>query len=164
MFAAFKRPGGRRVDLRSECEICETKSADGTKSSARLQQIDGRWRNRTTRSWSRCRRTIHIPVARNALEANCHVLIEKPLSVSMDGVDELMQAAIQKERVAAVGYVYRAHPSLTAMRQAIVERRAWKARATRRGVRPKFSDLSTSLSYAATTPSAAWEAAPFKTR
>jgi predicted dehydrogenase len=63
---------------------------------------------------------VHIPLARKALAANCDLLIEKPLSVSMSGVDELMQGATQKGRVAAVAYVYRAHPSLAAMRQAIV--------------------------------------------
>lgn len=63
---------------------------------------------------------IHILVARKAIAADCDLLIEKPLSVSMDGVDELSQAATKKNRVAAVGYVYRAHPSLAAMRQAVV--------------------------------------------
>lgn len=62
----------------------------------------------------------HISVARQALQAGLHLLIEKPLSVSLDGVDELVQSASEKGCVAAVGYVYRAHPALAAMRKAII--------------------------------------------
>lgn len=62
----------------------------------------------------------HIPVATRALRADLHLLIEKPLSVSMDGVDELVRAAAETRRVVAVGYVHRANPSLSAMRDAIL--------------------------------------------
>jgi predicted dehydrogenase len=62
---------------------------------------------------------MHIPMARKAVEADYDVLIEKPLSVCIEGVNDLLQAATQRRRVVAVGYVYRAHPSLSAMRQAI---------------------------------------------
>jgi predicted dehydrogenase len=52
-----------------------------------------------------------------------HVLIEKPLSVSFDGIDALSAAVKQHKTVAAVGYVYRAHPALAEMRQAILSGR-----------------------------------------
>jgi predicted dehydrogenase len=63
---------------------------------------------------------LHIAIARQTIQAGLHLLIEKPLSVSMDGVEELLQAVSEKGRVAAVAYVWRAHPSLSAMRDFIV--------------------------------------------
>jgi len=66
---------------------------------------------------------LHVPIARQAVEAGVHVLIEKPLSVTMDGVDELRQAVEERARVAAVAYVQRAHPALAAMKDAIAEDR-----------------------------------------
>lgn len=62
----------------------------------------------------------HVRVARQLASAGIDLLIEKPLSTSIDGIDELARQIEQQDRVAAVGYVYRAHPALAAMRQAIV--------------------------------------------
>src|SRR6185295_18029169 len=62
---------------------------------------------------------IHVAVARRAIDAKCDVLIEKPLSVSLNGVDELAAQAAGNDCTVAVAYVYRAHPSLAAMRSAI---------------------------------------------
>jgi predicted dehydrogenase len=62
----------------------------------------------------------HIDVAQKALSAGCDLLIEKPLSVSLDGVAELSRAAASQGRIVGVAYVYRAHPALAAMREAIV--------------------------------------------
>ena len=62
---------------------------------------------------------LHISIAQKLVDAGLHLLIEKPLSVSMDGVRALVEAVSQKKRVAAVGYVNRAHPSLSAMKAAI---------------------------------------------
>jgi predicted dehydrogenase len=59
---------------------------------------------------------LHIPMAIQAIEAGAHVLIEKPLSTSFDGVDRLLQLVESSRKVAAVAYVYRAHPALQVMR------------------------------------------------
>ena len=66
---------------------------------------------------------LHLAVAQQAAEADLHLLIEKPLATSLAGVDRLQQAVDQRQLVAAVAYVYRAHPALAAMRQAIVSGR-----------------------------------------
>src|SRR6185436_11967917 len=63
---------------------------------------------------------LHIPVAEKAVAAGLHLLIEKPLSITTDGVDALIQSARLSKRVIGVGYVHRANPSLAAMRAAIV--------------------------------------------
>lgn len=58
----------------------------------------------------------HVALARRLLEAGCHVLIEKPLSTSLEGVAELERAAEQAGKAAGVAYVYRHDVGLAAMR------------------------------------------------
>lgn len=62
---------------------------------------------------------LHISMAAAAAAAGVHVLIEKPLSTSLSGVDDLRALIAARKLHAAVAYVYRAHPVLTAMREAI---------------------------------------------
>lgn len=52
----------------------------------------------------------HVPVATAAARAGCHVFIEKPLSHSLDGVDELARCLAGSGRFAMVGYMTRFHP------------------------------------------------------
>ncbi|HEY2253649.1 MAG TPA: Gfo/Idh/MocA family oxidoreductase, partial [Planctomycetaceae bacterium] len=61
----------------------------------------------------------HVPQSTTLLQAGLHVLIEKPLSISLDSVGALKTLADERELTAAVAYVYRAFPVLAAMRQAI---------------------------------------------
>jgi predicted dehydrogenase len=61
----------------------------------------------------------HIPQAMQLVEAGVHVLIEKPLSTSFDGVEALQQRVAERGVTAGLAYVYRAHPALTAMRAAL---------------------------------------------
>ncbi|MFM1749346.1 MAG: hypothetical protein RLZZ188_3012, partial [Verrucomicrobiota bacterium] len=63
----------------------------------------------------------HVPLATAALTAGCHVLIEKPLSTSLTGIDGLIAARDRSGRQAAVAYVYHVFPFLTAAR-AFLER------------------------------------------
>lgn len=62
---------------------------------------------------------LHVPLATTLAARGVHLLIEKPLSLSMAGVSELAATAEAKGAVVAVAYVYRAHPALAAMRAAI---------------------------------------------
>ncbi len=62
---------------------------------------------------------LHVPMTLASLRAGASVLIEKPLSTSFDGVSELIREADERKVVAGVAYVYRAHPALTAMREAL---------------------------------------------
>lgn len=54
--------------------------------------------------------SLHIPVALAAARAGCNLFIEKPLSHSMDGVDELLELVETKKLVCLVGYQLRFHP------------------------------------------------------
>lgn len=53
---------------------------------------------------------LHVPQARALVEAGLHVLIEKPLSTSEDGLDELVAAVARQGNVCGVAYVYRVLP------------------------------------------------------
>jgi len=64
---------------------------------------------------------LHIPMARQAIEAGLPVLIEKPLSTSLAGVEALRQAG--EGRVVGVAYIYRSYPMLVAMKAAVDEGR-----------------------------------------
>jgi predicted dehydrogenase len=58
-------------------------------------------------------------MATRLAEAGVHLLIEKPLSTTLDGVDQLCRTVDRHGVVAVVAYVYHAHPVLRAMKQAL---------------------------------------------
>lgn len=66
---------------------------------------------------------LHIRMARQFVEADVPVLIEKPLAVTREGVDELKAAVTRRKTAVGVAYVYRAHPALGEMREAIASGR-----------------------------------------
>ncbi len=55
---------------------------------------------------------LHIPAAIQAVQANCHVFLEKPLSDTLEGVDELVRIAAEKDRKIMVGFCFRYHEGL----------------------------------------------------
>ncbi len=65
----------------------------------------------------------HIPIALRAVETNAALLIEKPLSVSLDDVDRLCKAVRDRGLTAAVSYNYRAHPGVCALKARLSEGR-----------------------------------------
>jgi predicted dehydrogenase len=62
----------------------------------------------------------HIPQALQLLEQRIATLIEKPLSLSLDRLPELETTAASGHVTAGVAYPFRAHPSVSALRTAIV--------------------------------------------
>ncbi len=65
--------------------------------------------------------SLHVPVAIAAAHAGCHVLIEKPLSHSLDGVEDLVRTLRERKRVGLVAYQLRFHPLLARLREIVVE-------------------------------------------
>ena len=59
---------------------------------------------------------LHVPMARQVVAAGAHLLLEKPLSTSFDGVAELVGEVGAAGVTAAVAYTYRAHPAIQAMK------------------------------------------------
>ena len=62
---------------------------------------------------------VHIPLATTLAKKSVHLLIEKPLSTTLDGLDELRAEVAKNKLVAAVAYVFRTNPALTSMRAAL---------------------------------------------
>jgi predicted dehydrogenase len=56
--------------------------------------------------------SLHLEVAIPAAQAGCHLLIEKPLSNTLDGVQKLQQTINDSGSRLLVGYQYRFHPGL----------------------------------------------------
>jgi len=66
---------------------------------------------------------LHVPLATELAEAGVHVLIEKPLATSTEGVARLQRAADERAVTVGVGYVYRSHPLIRSVREAIASGR-----------------------------------------
>lgn len=60
---------------------------------------------------------LHLPCATQAVEAGCHLFLEKPISTSLAGVDTLLAQAKERGVVLQVGYVMRSHPGLRLVRE-----------------------------------------------
>jgi predicted dehydrogenase len=69
---------------------------------------------------------LHIPVATKLVEAGINVFIEKPLSLNLDGCEDLLKLIDRKKVKSAVAYTYRSHPALRSMRDAIASGRFGK--------------------------------------
>ncbi|HRE83851.1 MAG TPA: Gfo/Idh/MocA family oxidoreductase [Opitutaceae bacterium] len=58
----------------------------------------------------------HIPMAIEALASGSHVLIEKPLSVSLEDVDSLLATRDRMQKKAAVAYILHSYPIMNQVR------------------------------------------------
>lgn len=59
----------------------------------------------------------HIGYATAAAQAGYHLFIEKPLSITFDGVEDLLALTDRKKLVCQMGYVMRHHPNVAQIRQ-----------------------------------------------
>lgn len=57
----------------------------------------------------------HLEPAKTCAAAGCHLFIEKPLAISLDGVSELAALVKEKKLVTMVGCNLRFHPAITAL-------------------------------------------------
>lgn len=60
---------------------------------------------------------LHVKQARMALECGKHIFLEKPLSNSLDGIDELEALAKEKGLVAEVGFCFRFHEGVRELKR-----------------------------------------------
>ena len=63
--------------------------------------------------------SMHLDVAIPAAEAGCHILLEKPVSHSLDRLDVLQNAAQKSGSKILVGFQFRYHPTLNKARELI---------------------------------------------
>jgi predicted dehydrogenase len=64
----------------------------------------------------------HMPIARECIERGAHLFIEKPLSNTLEGVDDLIRAASAKKRVLSVGYNFRFDSGLRTIKESIAKK------------------------------------------
>ena len=67
--------------------------------------------------------SMHVPAAIRAAQAGCSLFIEKPLSHSLEHVDELISLVEKRGLVAAVGYQMRFHPCLQRLQELVQEKK-----------------------------------------
>jgi predicted dehydrogenase len=65
--------------------------------------------------------SLHLDVAIPAAEAGCHLLLEKPVSHSLERVDELQAAVKRGGGQVYVGYQFRFHPGLQQVQRLLTE-------------------------------------------
>ena len=63
--------------------------------------------------------SMHLDIAVPAAEAGCHILLEKPVSHSLERLDDLQNAAKRSGSRILVGFQFRYHPSLSKARELI---------------------------------------------
>jgi predicted dehydrogenase len=68
----------------------------------------------------------HIPMAIRLAEANIHLLLEKPLSTSLDGIDQLQKMLTERNLLCSVAYTLRSHPIIRSMKEALATGRFGK--------------------------------------
>lgn len=61
----------------------------------------------------------HVPVALAAARAGCDLFIEKPLSASLDGCDELAAIVRERKLITMIGCNFRFHPLLLQLRSEV---------------------------------------------
>ncbi len=71
--------------------------------------------------------SMHLDVAIPAAQAGCHILLEKPVSHSLDRLDVLQQAAQKSGSRILVGFQFRYHPTLNKAREVIASGALGKA-------------------------------------
>jgi predicted dehydrogenase len=68
----------------------------------------------------------HIPISTQLASKGVHLMIEKPLGVSLDGIDELAAVVAEQSVQVAIGYTLRSMPPVRDMRRAILDGRFGK--------------------------------------
>jgi predicted dehydrogenase len=63
---------------------------------------------------------LHVRMIMDSLEAKCHVLCEKPLALSPEGIDRAIELTRKNNRTVGVAYIYRSMPGLKILRDRIV--------------------------------------------
>jgi predicted dehydrogenase len=61
----------------------------------------------------------HFGLAKRALEAGCHVLVEKPLATTVDDCDQLGELAARCDRTLMVGHTFLYNPAVRRLREYI---------------------------------------------
>ena len=117
---------------RAEVAICEVQDQLRTRIAQRYAlagtyaSLDEAMRERWDAAVVATPAPSHISIASKLADAGVNLLIEKPLSTTMDGAAELLEKVESQGLIAVVAYVYRAHPALKATRELLLSGRFGK--------------------------------------
>lgn len=64
---------------------------------------------------------LHTEIAQQALAADAHLFVEKPLSNTLDGLDSLLAEGERRQRTICIGYNLRFHPGLRRLRELLLD-------------------------------------------
>jgi predicted dehydrogenase len=70
--------------------------------------------------------SLHLEVAIPAAKADCHLLIEKPLSHNMERLDEFRKIIDETGKKVLMGFQFRYHPGLRQIKELLTERKIGK--------------------------------------
>ncbi len=84
---------------------------------------------------------LHIPMAIQAINAGCHVFIEKPLSVNMEGVSDLKELAEKTGKKVMIGLCTRYHEGIIKAKQLLDSGKIGRLVSTRNMVGEHFPDV-----------------------
>jgi predicted dehydrogenase len=71
--------------------------------------------------------TLHADIGAEFLEQGANVLVEKPISNTLEGADKLIRAAANSRRILQIGHLERFNPAIKAVRQIVREPRFFEA-------------------------------------
>ncbi len=91
--------------------------------------------------------SVHVETALELAGRDIHLLIEKPLSNRLEGIDLLVALCREKKCALLVGYNYRFYPPLQAMRQAIDDGRIGRVLSVRAEVGQYLADWRPGVDY-----------------
>jgi predicted dehydrogenase len=91
--------------------------------------------------------TLHVPTALQLAQHDIHLLIEKPLSDRLDGVDQLLRECGERRLALLVGYNYRFSPSLQLLRATLEEGRIGRVLTIRAEVGQYLPDWRAGVDY-----------------
>ncbi len=60
---------------------------------------------------------LHLELALRSLETGAHVFIEKPISTTLEGLEELLRVADSSKQIVQVGYNLRYHPAMKTIKR-----------------------------------------------
>lgn len=94
---------------------------------ARVQTVGGKWSAKSTTEWRSLIGAVdavslavptesHCEIACGLLEAGIHVLVEKPISRTLEEADQMIAASQQGKAILQVGHAERFNPALVALR------------------------------------------------
>jgi predicted dehydrogenase len=103
------------VDVRDD-RRAEVESEFGVEVLDSLQEA---WKRDPTVVLITAPTSMHVPLSLEAAERGCHLFIEKPLSHTLTGVDELLGTVTRQGLVTLVGCNMRFHPTLATVKKLV---------------------------------------------